>query len=73
MDYNYFEFGVTKTIDWCDVETVFVKCISSGEAIRHMLKLTSPVKTDREFVDFKFRTALPECRLPFNPVIISVS
>ena len=68
MEHNYFEFAVTKNCDWTETETVFVKAVSSHDAIKYMLKITCPTKI-RPFVDFKFRTALPECCLPFNAFI----
>lgn len=68
---NFYEFGVTQTIDWCDVKTVYVRTASSSDAIRFMLKLTSPSNMLRPFVDFKFRTAIPECCIENNAVIYS--
>lgn len=70
MECNYFEFAVTKNCDWTDTKTIFVKTISSHDAIKYMLELTCPTKEFRPFVDFKFRTALPENCLPFNAVIL---
>lgn len=68
---NFYEFATTKTVDWLDIKTVYVKTVSSHEAIRLMLKLTCPTNTLRPFVDFKFRTAIPECCIEKNAVIFS--
>lgn len=68
---HFSEFAVTETIDWCDVKTVYVKAASSSDAIRFMLKLTCPSNPDRPFVDFKFRTAIPECCIESDAVIYS--
>ena len=68
---NFYEFGVTKTVDWSDVKTAYVKTASSRDAIRLMLKLTCPTNILRPFIDFKFRTAIPECCIENNAVIFS--
>ena len=68
---NFYEFATTETVDWSVVKTVYVKTASSHDAIRFMLKLTCPSNLLRPFIDFKFRTAIPECCIENNAVIYS--
>lgn len=75
---NFYEFGVTQTIDWCDVKTVYVEAESSHEAIKFMLTLSSASNCDREnekfpFADFKFRTAIPFCCIELGATIYRVT
>lgn len=67
---NFYEFGVTTTIDWQNVETIYVKAESSHDAIKYLLKLTDEDNEDKPFADFKFRTAIPECCMLNNVEIL---
>lgn len=71
---HYFEFAVTPFVDWKEISTVFVKAHCSSDAIRYLMTLTSASDCDLNndkfpFADFKFRTAVPECCLPCDPVV----
>lgn len=66
---HYFEFAVTPFVDWKEISTVFVKAHCSSDAIRYLLTLTDEDDKDFPFADFKFRTAVPECCLPCDPVV----
>lgn len=67
---HFFEFGVTSYEDWRDVQTVYVKAESSHEAIKFMLNICQ-MDEIFSFIDFKFRTALPECCIENNATIFS--
>lgn len=70
---NYYEFGVTTTIDWTRADTVYVKAESSHDAIKFMLTQTSDEDENHPYADFKFRTAIPECCMLNNVEILDAT
>jgi hypothetical protein len=70
---HIFEFGVTTFIDWRNVETVYVKATSSSDAIKFMHTLTDEDDETKPYVDFRFRTSVPECCLPIDPEILDTT
>lgn len=59
---HYFEFGATTTIDWTDVETVYVKASCLQDALKCMRSMTDDEDNNetKEFADFTYRTTVPE-------------
>ncbi len=67
---HIFEFGVTTSIDWRDVETVYVKAACSPDAIKFMHTLTDEDDESKPYADFSYRAFIPDCCLPENAVIL---
>jgi hypothetical protein len=69
MTTHFFEFGATTTIDWTDVETVYVKASCLHDALNCMRSKTDSEDIDdgeKEFADFAYRTTVPEVCLLNN-------
>lgn len=67
---HIFEFGVTTSIDWRDVETVYVKAACSPDAIKFMHTLTAEDDESKPYADFSYRAFIPDRCLPENAVIL---
>ena len=63
MEPNHFEFAVTRHIDWRDRETIYVKALTSHEAIDYMRSITDDEDDNKEFADFIYRCYVPESAL----------
>lgn len=70
---NFYEFGVTSSIEWQDIQTVYVKADSSHDSIKYLLTLTDEDDINKPYADFKFRTAIPECCMLNNVEILEAT